>query len=303
MVLQKLLNSSNKFSNPKAPNYSDHYLFTEKISRGFQLHKHITGLGIVALIQGRCRIEINENNLLLDTQSFVVVNRGSTLSIDIREKTTQPVLLYFNPTVSTLVVEQLLHKELSLPHDKQYLALSDFSLVEHIHYMNASLKNYLPLLIDLGKSCASFHALKADMLIRSILDDLIQENYAAIQASEQLEVVKKSTRVDLYQRLAQAKTWMERYYYRPITIDQLATMVLINPHHFLRLFKKAYDTTPRQFLINLRLNAAKQLLQQTDQRVSSICHSIGFTSVSSFSGLFKEREGLSPSAFRKSSWR
>jgi transcriptional regulator GlxA family with amidase domain len=85
----------------------------------------------------------------------------------------------------------------------------------------------------------------------------------------------------------------------PFTIDHVADIAMLNTHHFLRLFKKAFQTTPHQYLIDLRMKRASDLLIATDIPVSTICQDVGFESLSSFSTLFKARCGSSPAQFRQ----
>lgn len=295
MILKKLPGADNFNGGNIVPSYHDHYLFTDSILESYQLKECYTGFGLLSVLRGSGNFKINGTAVTLDENSFLVINRGSKLSIHISKIHTVPVLIFFNTVLSEIVSNSVLFK------NKQRDARdhNDFSLIEHIHYTHATLKDHLRLLINLGSSCASFHALKADMVLRSILDDLIVENYTAIQVSSNLTVVKKSTRTELYKRLSMAKDWMEQNYSSSVTLDQASDISMLNSAHFLRLFKQAFKLTPHQYLIQVRVTKAKHLLEKTKETVSAICQHVGFESLSSFSGLFKERVGVSPGQFRK----
>ena len=60
---------------------------------------------------------------------------------------------------------------------------------------------------------------------------------------------------------------------------------------------KIYGKTPHQYLTSVRMENAKILLNKTDIPVSETCYAVGFESVSSFSGLFRNLTGLSPSEY------
>jgi len=274
------------------PTYGDHCLLLGTFPEPVRYPAHFTGLGIVAVLEGRARFTVNEEVMELDARSFCVVNRGSRLSFFTEQKNVKTAFLYFNYELSQLLIQQLFSPSSSTPF------YQDFSLIEHVHFVNASLKAHLHLLIDLGQSCASFHHLKADMLVRSILEAVIAENLDAIQASAQLPVVKKSTRVDLFKRLAMVKSWMEQHYAEAVQLEDLARMALLNEEHFLRLFKQTFGLTPHQLLIELRIRRAGELLKTTDWPVAEICRQVGYVSVSSFSGRFKREMGLSPLKYR-----
>ena len=103
----------------------------------------------------------------------------------------------------------------------------------------------------------------------------------------------------LQQRLSAAREWIHANYPAAISLEAMAESALMNPQHFLRMFRDCYGITPHQFVIDVRLTVARQLLTETKQPVSAICRQTGFESFSSFSGLFRRRFGSSPTAYRE----
>jgi AraC-like DNA-binding protein len=79
----------------------------------------------------------------------------------------------------------------------------------------------------------------------------------------------------------------------------MAQVACLSPNHFLRTFKQVFRQTPHQYLIDVRLIKAKQLLTETNRPITDICMAIGFDSLGSFSTLFRRRTGLSPAQYRK----
>ncbi|GAA0891595.1 hypothetical protein GCM10009122_12740 [Fulvivirga kasyanovii] len=291
MILRQLPEAPPFIISEGSPYFSDHCLYVQAFDKDYSYPRHTTGLGLVAVQEGKAVFEVNEEHLYLDSNAFVFLNKGSQLSIK-GEKKGVFIILYFNNVLSELIADSLFQRN-SKP-GKNIKDYHDYSLIEHVHYANASLKDFLPLLIDLGKSCASFHTLKADMLIRTILDNVILENFSAIQVSSKLGVVKNSTRVSLYKRLSMAKAWVEQNHASAVTVEEMADIAMINPYHFIRIFKKTYGLTPHQYLIEVRIDKARLLLSERGRSVSSVCHAVGFDSLSSFSRLFKARVGVSP---------
>jgi len=108
-----------------------------------------------------------------------------------------------------------------------------------------------------------------------------------------------STRVEIYRRLYRARDYIDSCSDRKLLLKDMAAIAGLSPHHFLRLFKQAFQATPRQYLIHRRLARAQELLRNTDLEVSQICFEVGFESASSFSTLFRRRLGASPLQFRQ----
>lgn len=105
-------------------------------------------------------------------------------------------------------------------------------------------------------------------------------------------------KVYLYKRLVQAKLFIDGQYASAIDLDNIADEALFSKFHFIRLFKKAYGRTPHQYLTAVRVDRARDLLKE-GLSVTDICYTVGFDSLSSFTGLFKRLTGKTPSAFQR----
>ena len=103
-------------------------------------------------------------------------------------------------------------------------------------------------------------------------------------------------KVYLYRRIVQAKLFIDSNYADNIDLDNIADEAYFSKFHFIRQFKKIYGKTPHQYLTVVRIEKSMQLLR-TEIPVSEVCYSVGFQSLSSFSGLFKRIVGLTPSAY------
>ncbi len=94
------------------------------------------------------------------------------------------------------------------------------------------------------------------------------------------------------------RNYIDTHYDKDLNLDQLAKIKLVSKFHLLRLFKKYYGLTPRQYLIDKRIEASKKHLSQ-GMTVTETCLSVGFESLGSFSVLFKSKTGKTPAQFRK----
>lgn len=85
---------------------------------------------------------------------------------------------------------------------------------------------------------------------------------------------------------------------KELNLDLLSHIRFTSKFHLLRLFKKYYGQTPKQYLTGRRIQKAKQLLRD-GSTVTDTCFQVGFESPSAFSTLFKSREGVTPTEFQK----
>lgn len=84
-----------------------------------------------------------------------------------------------------------------------------------------------------------------------------------------------------------------------ISVADAATEAGMSSFHFIRTFSTMFGETPHRFRTRERLNAAQRLLAR-GQSVTDVCLEIGFSSLGSFSTLFRREIGISPAGYRRS---
>jgi len=94
------------------------------------------------------------------------------------------------------------------------------------------------------------------------------------------------------------RNYIENNYDADLNLDVLSHIQFISKYHLLRMFKKYYGQTPRQYLIDIRIEKSKEHLVN-EMSVTETCFAVGFESLGSFSTLFKTKTGKSPTEFQK----
>jgi AraC-like DNA-binding protein len=102
----------------------------------------------------------------------------------------------------------------------------------------------------------------------------------------------------LYRRVVQAKLFIDSNYHSHINLDNIAGEAYFSKFHFIRIFRNVYGKTPHQYLISVRIEKAKLLLQ-SGSPVAKVCFGVGFDSISSFTGLFKKVARVVPSVYQR----
>lgn len=93
--------------------------------------------------------------------------------------------------------------------------------------------------------------------------------------------------------------YMEDHITQNISLDELAASINLSKFYFTRYFRKHLGMTPHQYFVNMRIQYAKRLLATTHDSVESVAGQCGFENVSNFIRIFKQRSGMTPTAFRK----
>lgn len=98
--------------------------------------------------------------------------------------------------------------------------------------------------------------------------------------------------------LIEVKEYMDTHYMEKITLDRLSEGFLINKYYLERIFKEQFGSSVINYLLNVRITHAKQLLRFTDKSVEQVGLECGITPLYYFSRLFRQTEGISPSEYR-----
>lgn len=104
---------------------------------------------------------------------------------------------------------------------------------------------------------------------------------------------------DLLRRLLKVRDLLADDVEQAPELAALARLAHLSPHHLLRAFRSAFGETPHTFLTRQRIERAKSALR-VGRTVTEVCFEVGFSSVGSFSALFRRHVGVPPIAYQRS---
>lgn len=99
--------------------------------------------------------------------------------------------------------------------------------------------------------------------------------------------------------IAEIKEYVSTHYNESISLADLAARFFISPHYLSQFFKQKTGDTYVNFLAGIRIDKAKELLENTDLKVYEISHLVGYTDSQHFARLFERLTGCKPSEYRK----
>lgn len=95
-----------------------------------------------------------------------------------------------------------------------------------------------------------------------------------------------------------AEDYIARHYMEPIKLEQVAQAVNLSKYYFSRFFKRKKGMSFTEYVTQVRVDCAKELLASTQLSVKEIAYQSGFRDPNYFSKLFKRITGVNPSEFR-----
>jgi AraC family transcriptional regulator len=100
-------------------------------------------------------------------------------------------------------------------------------------------------------------------------------------------------------QLQQAIEYIHTHLERDLSLVEIADVINISPVYFARLFKQAIGTSPHQYVIQQRVERAKEMLSKTDLAIADIASQVGFSSQSHLTQQFKRLTGITPKKIRQ----
>ncbi|MFE6076517.1 response regulator [Paenibacillus sp. NPDC057886] len=99
--------------------------------------------------------------------------------------------------------------------------------------------------------------------------------------------------------ISEIKEYVTDHYNEPISLAEVATHFFINPYYLSQYFKQKTGETYLNFLTQIRVSKAKELLENTDMKIYEICHEVGYSDPQHFARMFEKLTGSKPREYRK----
>lgn len=109
---------------------------------------------------------------------------------------------------------------------------------------------------------------------------------------------KDTVRTSKSRRIAKVCEYIEENIEEPIRLGDVAQLVSMSESAFSHFFKKKTNCTFIDYVTNLRIARACQLLSETTHTVAEICYTCGFNNLSNFIRIFKKKKGSTPQEYR-----
>lgn len=101
------------------------------------------------------------------------------------------------------------------------------------------------------------------------------------------------------EQIKAAQLYIKNNYDNELSVENIAKQTAISTRNFIRRFKKATHQTPIKYIQQIKIEAAKEQLENTNKTVNEVLYSVGYNDKKTFRNLFKRITGLTPTDYRK----
>ena len=114
-----------------------------------------------------------------------------------------------------------------------------------------------------------------------------------------IDIYKNSLEKEYSSYLQASMEYIRKYFTKKISIPHLAKLESLSNSRYITVFKRLMGKSPNEYIISLRMNFAKNLLDNTNISIQQISERVGYSDQYFFSRLFKKYLGISPQNYRK----
>ncbi|WP_207535501.1 helix-turn-helix transcriptional regulator [Desertivirga arenae] len=263
---------------------------------------HAENLSLKFAFSGNEFYELDRRQLSVSKSNFLIVNEGQEHASWIEsDGWVNSFAIYFNPTFVAASVddvilkdEKLLDNPFNVFSESKELAFFQtlIPLDENLVYEVAAFKNYL-------EATGGREHLPIDEELRKVLHRIICLHQAELAGKLcKVDALKRSTKLEIIKRLYMARDFVESFYTENLSIKDVSRACFLSENLMMRYFKAAFGISIHQYLINRRLEFAREQILSTNLTFNEITYRSGFDCPSSFGRLFKARFGITPNFLR-----
>lgn len=100
-------------------------------------------------------------------------------------------------------------------------------------------------------------------------------------------------------KLSEVCTYIQQKLYSRITVTEIANFFNVSSRRIHQIFNDSLHVSPKQYISDLKIEKAKQILEKTSMPIIDIADTLGYYSAYHFSSAFQQKTGCSPSAYRR----
>ncbi|WP_345992515.1 helix-turn-helix domain-containing protein [Chryseobacterium sp. Chry.R1] len=260
---------------------------THKTAFGVKLH--FDTIAFTAMLRGKKHMKLENKTGYFDyfPGESILVAPGETMIIDFPEADETPsqcISLSLNPD---FIEDSLNHLNYTLPKVDE-TSQWNIQLDEYFLFNNKSLASATNNIMRIAMDDNSQKDIMADFALKELLIRLMQT-----QARGMVEknIAKNKSRIGF------AVDYIKKNLHQKLSIDSIAKLAYVSKSNFFKMFKDELGTSPNDFILQERINRAKELLA-TQNSIKETAYQTGFSDTNYFTRVFKQLVGVTPKTYQ-----
>ncbi|MGL4522579.1 MAG: AraC family transcriptional regulator [Bacilli bacterium] len=272
--------------------YTNAQIFNPKIIYAFDpwnesidigsLHHH-DFLEISIMLEGEAEYTIQDTVCQVKAGSILLFNPGVSHAVSQRENTFSHQL---HIGISNIALDGMTRNHLPVTNTCLQLGEYHSEFLEKAWRLTRECNEEKP---EYQLMCKAIIIEMLVIILRSLPREI--ENTVALELSKTAKRKQNIVNHALY--------FLENNHTKEITLEQLAEMLYVSPTHLSKIFKEATGVSPINYLIQVRLKHARELLDNNQLSIRDVAQAVGYQDAYHFSKLFKKYYGVSPSHLEK----
>lgn len=231
--------------------------------------EHLDAFCIIHTESGSGSLHINGSSYTLSPDTIAFIDCSKYHKLEIKHWPWQYNVIFLKGNTISYFYDQFHKDDYSIHETKKYSNIQD-----SIHTL---LKKTTPGQKD--------DLIRAQMIINILSEVILEKDRIAEDTTPEY--------------LREIKHLLDTDYSLPFRLDDLEKKYNTSKYRICREFVKFYNDSPLQYVNKVRIQHAKRLLLESDQRINEIGHQIGIDNTNHFIHLFKKETGVTPLIFRK----
>ncbi|CAA7391402.1 helix-turn-helix transcriptional regulator [Chryseobacterium fistulae] len=255
----------------------------------FNVKLHFENIAFTAMLRGKKHMKLENKTGYFDylPGESVIVGPGETMVIDFPEADetpTQCVSLNLNPEFIEDSLHYLNYHFPKIDEASQW----DIKLDEYFLFNNTSLASATQNIMRIAMDDNTQKDIMADFALKELLIRLMQT-----QARSMVEknMAKNKSRIGF------AIDYIKKNLHQKLSIEHIAKLTYVSKSNFFKMFKDELGTSPNEFILQERINKAKELLAYHNS-IKETAYQTGFSDTNYFTRVFKQFEGITPKSYQ-----
>lgn len=253
--------------------------------------EEVQSLSLCVIAQGRQCVTIDGNDYHCDPFQYLVLGNNLQFQAEILEASPAKQFLSFVLQIDPAMVHRV---SSDILQGRRTTAFTSSRPSKEANQTFVSALDY-----DLMDAILRFLRALSTKADRQVLAPIYMNEmvYRVLQAEQYTRLIEMAASESASNPVSAIIAYVHEHIGEPLSVSDLAEQAFMSPSAFSHLFRDVTGKSPYQFVKEMRLNRARELLIENESSITQISQAVGYRSTSHFINEFRERYGMTPGTY------